>query len=206
MAFFIQGLLLGLAYVAPIGMQNMYVINSAARLTRRRAYTVAAITIFFDISLAFTCYFGIGLLLDNLPLIKDVILGIGTLAVIWIGISLLRSNPAMDESIDVNQPIIRTIAVCFAVTWLNPQAIIDGSLFLGSFRASLPPGTTAFFITGVCCASLVWFTALTTIVSALKHVISTNFLRLVNIVCGAIILLYGCKLGYMFLVSVGLVK
>lgn len=26
---FLQGLLLGLAYVAPIGMQNLFVINSA---------------------------------------------------------------------------------------------------------------------------------------------------------------------------------
>ena len=205
MAVFIQGLLLGLAYVAPIGMQNMYVINSAARLNRRKAYTVAAITIFFDISLAFACYFGIGLLLDNFPIIKEIILGVGTLAVIWIAVSLLRSKPEMDEAVDVNQPLIKTIIVCFAVTWLNPQAIIDGSLFLGSFRASLAPGTTAFFITGVCTASLIWFTGLTTGVSALKHVISANVLRTVNIVCGGVILFFGCRLGYMFLVLVGLV-
>lgn len=32
--FLLQGFLLGLAYLAPIGMQNMYVINSAMRMGR----------------------------------------------------------------------------------------------------------------------------------------------------------------------------
>ena len=31
MDFYLQGLALGLAYVAPIGMQNLFVINSALR-------------------------------------------------------------------------------------------------------------------------------------------------------------------------------
>jgi hypothetical protein len=34
--FLLQGFLLGLAYLAPIGMQNMYVINSAMRMSRPR--------------------------------------------------------------------------------------------------------------------------------------------------------------------------
>ena len=36
MTFFLQGLTLGLAYVAPIGMQNLFVINAALNSTRRR--------------------------------------------------------------------------------------------------------------------------------------------------------------------------
>ena len=31
LSFYIQGLTLGLAYVTPIGMQNLFVINSAMR-------------------------------------------------------------------------------------------------------------------------------------------------------------------------------
>ena len=33
----LQGFLVGLAYVAPIGMQNAYVINSAAKLKKSKA-------------------------------------------------------------------------------------------------------------------------------------------------------------------------
>ena len=38
---FLQGLSLGLAYVAPIGMQNLFVINSALSHSLRRALAVA---------------------------------------------------------------------------------------------------------------------------------------------------------------------
>lgn len=37
MEYFLQGLTMGLAYVAPIGLQNLFVINSALTHTRRRA-------------------------------------------------------------------------------------------------------------------------------------------------------------------------
>ena len=38
---FLQGLTMGLAYVAPIGMQNLFVINAALTQPRRRALGTA---------------------------------------------------------------------------------------------------------------------------------------------------------------------
>ena len=52
MPTYLQGLTIGLAYVAPIGMQNLFVINSALTQPRRRALLTALIVIAFDISLA----------------------------------------------------------------------------------------------------------------------------------------------------------
>lgn len=52
MDFYIQGLTLGLAYVAPIGIQNLFVINSALMQPRWRALLTALIVIFFDVTLA----------------------------------------------------------------------------------------------------------------------------------------------------------
>ena len=60
MPTYLQGLTIGLAYVAPIGMQNLFVINSALTQPRRRALLTALIVIAFDISLALACFFGIG--------------------------------------------------------------------------------------------------------------------------------------------------
>ena len=37
MLYFLQGLTMGLAYVAPIGVQNLFVINAALNQPRRRA-------------------------------------------------------------------------------------------------------------------------------------------------------------------------
>ena len=44
MNIFLQGLTMGLAYVAPIGMQNLFVINSALTNKRKRALLTAPVS------------------------------------------------------------------------------------------------------------------------------------------------------------------
>ena len=65
MNIFLQGLTMGLAYVAPIGMQNLFVINSALTNNRKRALLTALIVIFFDITLSLACFFGIGTIMQK---------------------------------------------------------------------------------------------------------------------------------------------
>ncbi|MGE5677873.1 MAG: LysE/ArgO family amino acid transporter [Pseudomonadota bacterium] len=199
LSFFLQGFLLGLAYVAPIGMQNMYVINTAVRSNRLRAYQVAFITIFFDISLALACFMGIGLILQNVPVLKYFIMGVGSLAVIYIGIGLVRSAPSIKSDMDINQTLVKVAWMCFAVTWLNPQAIIDGSLLLGGYRASLPGTGSGLFIAGVAFASFTWFTSITTAIVTFRKIMNEKILKYINVACGSIIVIYGIKLGFSLL-------
>ena len=51
MHIYLQGLTMGLAYVAPIGLQNLFVINSALTQKRTRVYLTALIVILWDVSL-----------------------------------------------------------------------------------------------------------------------------------------------------------
>lgn len=199
--FFIEGLLLGLAYVAPIGMQNLYVINTAIKSNRLRAFQVAFITIFFDISLALACFFGIGVILENIPALRNAVLIIGSVMVIYIGIGLIRSTPNANRDIKTGEPLLKVAAICFSVTWLNPQAIIDGTLLLGGFKATLPAAYSNLFILGVATASFCWFTGLATIVSTFKSMIGPKVLRAINVICGSVIVYYGLKLTYTFVKS-----
>src|SRR6056297_2038643 len=197
--YLIQGLLIGFAYVAPIGMQNLYVINTSATLSRKRAYQVALITVFFDITLALASFLGMGFLMERFEIIRLGVLLIGGIAVVIIGISLLRSNPELSKKLEVDKPLIKIIGACFAVTWLNPQALIDGTLLLGGFRASLDPEGARLFIIGVCLASLTWFTGLATVVSLLKSQFNLKVMKIINIICGSIIIYYGLKLILKFI-------
>ena len=197
--YLLQGLLFGLAYVAPIGTQNLYLINTALGESKLKTYQVAFITFMFDISLAISCFFGIGFLINKFSILKEIILLLGSIIVIYIGIGLIRStSPKILESKNVNKSLIKTILSCFAVTWLNPQAIIDGSLLLGGFRASLSPEMAKFFIVGVCMASAIWFMTLATFVSKFRSKF-TNIIKWINIICGIILIFYGFKLGYYFI-------
>lgn len=86
--------------------------------------------------------------MEILPWLQKIILGAGGLLVIYIGVGLIRSKADLSGGKDVNQPLWKTIGSAFIVTWLNPQALIDGTLMLGAFRASLPTGSDSYFITG----------------------------------------------------------
>lgn len=194
METYFQGFLMGLAYVAPIGVQNLFVINSAITQKRIRAIMIALIVIFFDITLAFACFFGIGLLIDKLEWLKLTILLIGSLIIIYIGQGLLRSKNSLKESNETNISLAKVITTACVVTWFNPQAIIDGTMMLGAFRVSLPSDASTYFILGVTSASLTWFIGITLFVSFFSHKFNNKILRIINIICGIIIIFYGIKL------------
>lgn len=191
---YLQGLSLGLAYVAPIGMQNLFVINSAMSHKLRCAVATALIVIFWDISLGIACFLGAGALMEALSWLQKIILGMGGLLVIYIGIGLIRSKADLSGGKDVNQPLWKIVGSAFIVTWLNPQALIDGTLMLGAFRASLPAGSDPYFITGFASASFLWFNCLAVLVHLLGSKINSQVLTWLNRICGAVIVLYGMKL------------
>lgn len=203
MNIYLQGLTMGLAYVAPIGLQNLFVINTALTQKRSRVYLTALIVIFFDISLGLACFLGVGALMQALPWLQKVILGIGSLIVIWIGIGLLRSKASMEGGRDVNVPIWKVISTACVVTWFNPQAIIDGTMMLGAFRASLPAGSDVFFICGFASASVLWFLGISTVISLFSARFNNKILNIINKVCGAVIIFYGGKLAWSFLKLMG---
>lgn len=197
---YFQGLLMGIAYVAPIGVQNLFVINTALTQPRKRAVLTALIVVFFDISLALACFFGVGAIMERFPLLRQVILAAGGLVVLWIGIGLIRSKASMDTSTQVNIPLTQVIAKACVVTWFNPQAIIDGSMLFGAFRASLPAAQGMQFILGVASASFLWFNGVTLAISLFSARFNDKILRAINVVCGCIIIFYGIKLLSTFFV------
>ena len=194
LSVYLQGLSLGLAYVAPIGMQNLFVINSAASQKFGRATATALIVIFWDVSLGLACFLGIGALMQALPWLQKIILGVGGLLVIYIGVGLVRAKADLSGGKDVNQPLWKIAGSAFIVTWLNPQALIDGTLMLGAFRASLPVGGGSYFIIGFASASFIWFGCLSVLVHLLGSKINNRVLVWINRICGAVIIVYGIKL------------
>lgn len=197
---YLQGLIMGLAYVAPIGLQNLFVINTALTQTRKRAIATAFIVIFFDVTLALACFFGIGVIMEKARIIELAVLLIGSLIVIWIGISLLRSkDDSLESSKDVNVSILKVISTACVVTWFNPQAIIDGTMMLGAFKATLSAAEGFKFISGVATASFCWFIGITFFINIFSSRFSSKVLRVINIVCGCVIIFYGVKLLYQFI-------
>lgn len=197
MDFYIQGLTLGLAYVAPIGMQNLFVINSALTQTRLRALLTALIVIFFDITLAMACFFGIGLVMQKYPPVQLGILLLGGLVVVYIGISLLKSSVRQIGGAQ-QMPLGKTVWAACVVTWFNAQAVIDGTMLLGAFKATMNHAQSLHFLFGVISASCLWFISLALIVSLAGSLITPRTLNLINKICGTVIIIYDIKLFWHF--------
>ena len=194
MDFYLQGLTLGLAYVAPIGMQNLFVINSALTQSRLRALITALIVIFFDVTLAMACFFGIGLVMQKYAAVQMAVLFIGGLVVTYIGYGLIKSKVTkLNDSAQMPR-LMSTIWQACVVTWLNAQAVIDGTMLLGAFKATMSHAQSLHFLFGVLSASCLWFTGLALVVSLAGNLITPRVLSAVNKICGAVIIIYGLKL------------
>lgn len=195
---FLQGLTMGLAYVAPIGVQNLFVIHSSMEGTLGRALGTAGIIVFFDVTLALACFFGVGMLLQSVPALASFVLFAGSLVLLYMGGMLLRSGPVELRPFS-GRSFVGTAGMACVVTWCNPQAIVDGTMMLGAFQATLPADRVMPFLCGVLSASCLWFTGLSLLVSLLRRRIHPRFLGWVNRLCGAVILVYGVRLFWRFL-------
>lgn len=192
--YYLQGLTMGLAYLAPIGMQNLFVINSALNDSRRRAFFTAIIVAFFDITLSASCFYGIGSLMEKYDFIKLGILLLGSIVLIKIGLGLVKSKAGEIKKDSGRMPIRRTISSACFVTWCNPQAIIDGTMMLGAFHVTLLSNQALPFMSGIISASFLWFLGLIFLISLFSCRINSGVLTVINRICGVVIIVYGLNL------------
>ena len=91
-------------------------------------------------------------------------------------------------------PITKVIATSCVVTWFNPQAIIDGSMLLGASKAAIPAEYGTAFIISCAAASVCWWFVMSSAVYYFKSKFSDKAIRIISVVCGIFIVVYGCKL------------
>lgn len=199
-----QGFALGLAFAAPIGAQNVYVIRSAAHAPLRLSWRVALVVSLADVILAMASLFGLGALLTALPWLRVAVTVVGVVFLLYTGVSLLRAKPG-DDDLTGGQPADelltwrRIAGAAIVLTWFNPQALIDGAFILGGFRAQLDGAALPLFAVGMACASLMWFHALTFGIGSFRARFTGGVLRWINRGCGVLLCLLAAQLGYTLL-------
>lgn len=163
----LQGFLMGIAYAAPIGAQNIYVIKSAIGFPLKYSLRVAFIVAMADVILGMACFWGVGSLLTSTKWLSFLVEMIGSVFLAYMGLRLFIDSPG-DVSLEGGQRKAidwwSVVSSAMALTWFNPQAIIDGSLILGGFRAQLMASDFLFFAVGMSFASFFWFHSVVLIV------------------------------------------
>lgn len=189
-----EGFLLGLAYAMPIGTQNLFVINSAARGTMPQAVRTAMIFAFMDISLGIACILGVGNLIQSHDMAKPVIGSIGAGFLLYIGYRLLTKKADVADS-QAPSAFGSLWKAAFLLTWCNPHALIDGSVLLGGYQSALSQSDTYIFSIGLALASSTWFFSLSTIVNRFNSHFTPRGIGWINRVCGMTMIVFGIKLA-----------
>lgn len=191
-ATYLQGMPISIALVCSIGMQNLFVFNSAMSNCLPRALLIVSFVWLADTTLTVVAFLGIGAIITHYAWLKIAILLLGGGIVSWMGFGILRSASQSGIGNDNRViPLGEAFATAWAVAFANPQAIIDTSVSFGAMRSSLASGQVLPFLLGVLTSTVIWFFGVTLIIGTLKNRLPKRFLLWVNIISGFIVMVYG---------------
>ena len=144
------------------------------------------------------CFLGFGFFIKKSPPVQLGVLLLGGLVVAYIGWGLLKSKVSALADIKQMLGLGQTVWQACVVTWFNAQAVIDGTMLLGAFKATMNHAQSLHFLFGVISASCLWFISLALIVSLAGSLITPRTLNLINKICGTVIIIYDIKLFWHF--------
>lgn len=147
---YLRGILVGFAFVAPIGMQNIYMFNNALSNKMSKALLYNFLVWFCDALFSFAAFYGIGALISDNEIVKIIVMLVGGALTSYIGFNIIRSAKQTAIGSDSKkQTLKQALMTALIVSWGNPQAMIDGTMMLGASRATLTFEQSILFITGV---------------------------------------------------------
>ncbi|UBO73662.1 MULTISPECIES: L-lysine exporter [Aeromonas] len=159
MATSLQGFVLGLAMIIPIGAQNAFVLSRG--IHRNHHLLTATLCCLCDLVLIGIGVFGGASLLAANPLGLALLTWGGVLFLSWFGVRSLRSawrgqGAALADSAQL-MGVRSVLAMTLGVTLLNPHVYLDTLMLLGSLGSQFAEELRPAFAAGAMLASLVWF-------------------------------------------------
>lgn len=201
MMVYCNGLLLGFSLIMALGPQNVFLIRQGA--LRRHATLSVFICFICDSLLIIGSVTGLHQLLLKHPQLQSSLTTLGVAFLFYYGVSALKRafNPS-SQILDNEQAHTRRQVILLALGFslLNPHAIIDSLLIIGSNSMQFPDHQQAFVL-GVATASLMWFSFLTLATYYFADILKRQHIwRSVEMGSGTIMLVLSLKLGWGLLV------
>ena len=192
----LAGFALGGGLIVAIGAQNAFVIRQG--VLNQHVFWVCLFCAFSDAILIWAGTFGLGILLQQMPLLMPIMTYGGAAFLFWYGIKAFRRalNPqSLNEDAKSTTNLWMALTLCAAFTWLNPHVYLDTVVLVGSIANARPQGEQAAFATGATLASLLWFFAIGYGAKALREPLSKpNVWRAIDVAIAMIMFWLAIKL------------
>ena len=134
-------------------------------------------------SLSAAAFYGIGAVLEMWPIMKLIVILFGSLLIIYMGSNIFRTEPDV-RNLNTHIPIRKLIMSAIAVSWGNPQAVLDATMLLGAFQANIPKEEVYSFFGGFLAMTPIWFGSLATVMHLLAKKIKISHMVWINRFCG----------------------
>jgi L-lysine exporter family protein LysE/ArgO len=158
---FITGLLAGLSLIVAIGAQNAFVLRQG--LIGHYVFAVSLACSLSDGALIALGVTGFRQIAAIAPWFLPAMRYGGAAFLIWYGArnlySALRSSEALKAEDARFTSLSQTLAMCLALTWLNPHVYLDTVILLGAISTRFP-GQATSFAAGAMTGSFLFFFSL----------------------------------------------
>lgn len=153
---------MGLSLIVAIGAQNAFVLRQG--LIGRHVLAVCLACAVSDAILITVGVTSFGKIVRWLPFIEPAMRYGGAAFLFWYGanslISAMRSSDALTADMSAGgDGLVRTLAACLAITWLNPHVYLDTVVLLGTISTQFADHRKSF-AAGAITGSFVFFLAL----------------------------------------------
>ncbi|WP_027696377.1 LysE/ArgO family amino acid transporter [Vibrio litoralis] len=156
----LKGAFVSGSLIVAIGSQNAFLLKSG--LKNNYVMLVATICFLGDILLISTGVLGVGVLLQQAPILTEILTLIGIAFLCWYGFlsakSAWRGQSHLDiDNSEVSRNWLKVAMMTLAMTFLNPHVYLDTIVVLGGITSSLSFEEKRWFLVGALTASAIWF-------------------------------------------------
>jgi L-lysine exporter family protein LysE/ArgO len=154
----LEGFAVGASLIIAIGAQNAFVLRQG--LDRRHVFAVATVCTVSDAVLIAAGVAGLGALVHAAPgMLTAITLAGAAFLAIYGALALRRAFAAERLRPDsaASASLMATVAMCLALTWLNPHVYLDTVVLIGALSSRHAPPAAVAFGAGAIVASAAWF-------------------------------------------------
>lgn len=188
---FITGFTIGLSLILAIGPQNTFVIRQGIR--GEFVFLTALVVFICDSALIAAGVLGVGQIVTKVSWLK-LLLTIGGMSFLTIYGAVALIRVFHDDKLKVSRVKEKSSArkillQSISFSWLNPHAILDAFVIIGSISAQYSMSESIIFGSGAILASFVWFFALAFVAKTLaKYLQRPITWKIIDLFVGAVCL------------------
>lgn len=186
----IHGLLLAGGLILPLGAQNLFIFNQGANQPRLiRALPAVLTAALCDTLMVILAVLGVSVVVFTFAWLRMILLGAGTLFLLYMGWTVWRSAPSDKLTQDeLSSGIRKQVLFAASVSLLNPHAILDTVVVIGMNSLGYNGADRAAFAIAVIAVSWLWFISLAAAGRILRRLDTTGgWMKLINKVSAILI-------------------